>query len=212
MAPTTISQEDYDSWVTPREAWNILIGEYGKYAKSMIVSRLQSGDVRGAALSVGDKNRAPHLRTPLSLVALEVWQKAGSQVMDSKVWATGDLYVEYYDDTYTRATSLSFFGVKFEPAAIRALLTKTLTQSGHPTILPESQVDPLPADKGPAVSEAHLTAWYEVYKQAYRGNDDTLPRALESARGMFPGKFVSRDRVRALCAGRTSGRKPKLSN
>jgi hypothetical protein len=64
-----------------------------------------------------------------------------------------------------------------------------------------------PEAKAPSVSDQLLKEWYELYQKAYQGSADTLQKALESARGMFPGKFVSRDRVRKLCEGRKRGRK-----
>ncbi len=53
--------------------------------------------------------------------------------------------------------------------------------------------------RGPPVSPDALKAWFDVYQKVY-GNTpaDTLDNALKSARGMFPGKFVARDRIRDL--------------
>jgi hypothetical protein len=63
-------------------------------------------------------------------------------------------------------------------------------------------------EKGPPVSEQHLKAWFDLYKQVYQGAADTEANALKSAAGMFPGKLVSRDRVRALRGAQKRGRKP----
>ena len=66
-------------------------------------------------------------------------------------------------------------------------------------------------ERGSPVSKTDLEAWAAVYKQAYGGKpEDTLTNALASAKGMFPGKFVSREKVRALVGGdRKTGRKPR---
>jgi hypothetical protein len=72
----------------------------------------------------------------------------------------------------------------------------------------EVETERPPELRGPRVSDTHLKAWHVLYQQAYGGGqEDTLATAYKSAVGMFPGKFVSRDRVRELCAGRKIGRK-----
>lgn len=55
-----------------------------------------------------------------------------------------------------------------------------------------------PETKGPSVSPAHLQAWFNLYREVYKGKDDTEPNAIASAQGMFPGKSVSRQRIRDL--------------
>jgi len=62
--------------------------------------------------------------------------------------------------------------------------------------------------KGPRVTDGELRAWYDVYRRFYTGALDTQDNAYASAKGMFPGKFVARDRVRALFPARKAGRKP----
>jgi hypothetical protein len=76
---------------------------------------------------------------------------------------------------------------------------------------PETTPEAEDEDRGPPVSEELLKQWYAVYRRAYYGANDTLANAIKSARGMFPGKFVSRDRIRKIAGGRVRGRKPGSS-
>jgi hypothetical protein len=78
---------------------------------------------------------------------------------------------------------------------------------GGPSEMPKVE-EAEPEQTGPPVAQIHLKAWYDLYRQAYSGSADTEATALKSARGMFPGKSVSRDRVRALRGSQKRGRKP----
>jgi hypothetical protein len=95
---------------------------------------------------------------------------------------------------------IGHFDVRFEPNAVRAIIGPVAKQAS-------AVADVEPAEKGPSVSDVHLKAWFEVYRQAYTGASDTEANAVASARGMFPGKSVSRDKVRDLRGEQKRGRK-----
>lgn len=139
-----------------------------------------------------------------------------------------------------------FFGIRFDPVAVRTLLPHlprkgligTIVAGATPKAAPgkhapeamshdealqsygHSALPPQPAgaavshskdQKGPPVSAAALKAWFVAYQAAFTGADDTEARALESARGCFPGKSVSRDAVRDLRGEQKRGPKAKTA-
>jgi hypothetical protein len=99
--------------------------------------------------------------------------------------------------------------VRFDPDGVHDII-KNLTPP--PALPPTEEATPAtepeePPEKGPPVSPELLKAWFEVYRRAYIGAADTEANAVASARGMFPGKSVSRERVRELRGAQKRGRK-----
>jgi hypothetical protein len=117
-------------------------------------------------------------------------------------WATGDLVYTHRFGIYEEVT-FRHFDVRFEPESVYAIINRT---PGEP-VAPDPEDSEIIA-KGVPVSRTHLEAWYELYRQAYRGADDTEDTALKSAKGMFPGKAVSREKIRELRGPQKRGRKP----
>jgi hypothetical protein len=122
----------------------------------------------------------------------------------SSFWTTGDLVYTYRRDIYDEVT-FRHFDVRFEPEGVNAIIGSAAPDIAPTPDLPEANE---PTERGPPVSEAHLQAWYEVYRQVYQGAADTEDTAVRSARGMFPGKSVSRDKIRKLRGAQKRGRKP----
>ena len=120
-----------------------------------------------------------------------------------------ELYISNIDGRYNSG-HIAYFGVRFEPEGVRELLASAPKKSATG---PEQQEpeDEDQGQKGPPVSETHLRQWYALYRSVYHGPGDTMEMALRSARGMFPGKFVSRDAIRKLAGGRTRGRKQRAT-
>jgi hypothetical protein len=121
------------------------------------------------------------------------------------LWITGEL-------TYRRRefgseyTTVRHYNVRFKPQGVHDIV-KSVSQTDATELASRTDVDPEP--KGPRVSDAHLQAWFEFYKKVHTEAEDTEDRALESARLNFPGKSVSRDRVRALRGSLRRGPKRK---
>jgi hypothetical protein len=146
-------------------------------------------------------------------------------VAELAFWQTGDITFEWEERASFSAVTIKYFGVRFDPKGIADMIEsagvdKPKRPSGGP---PPPSLDflsafsrpeqPTPADvdaeqKGPPVAPEHLRAWYELYRRVYTGAADTEATALASARGMFPGKSVSRDRIRELRGTQKRGRKP----
>lgn len=141
----------------------------------------------------------------------------------STFWLTGDIntYLPHQSGAYGyQKIPIALFGVRFDPDGIKELLPEKLPvrQTGSTSPIPQP-IDPPPdpapvieetpeVSRGPAVSDALLKEWYALYQRAYTGAADTEATAIKSAQGMFPGKHVARQRVRALRGEQRRGRKP----
>jgi hypothetical protein len=198
-----VSKEQFDNWLTPKRAVEILDSVFGHGSNSFIskhtlLERLRGGKIRAAA---EESKRSDQINgEKLYEIPREDWH----QVSETSIfWTAGD-FTFRIADTSSRFHDVRHFDVRFDADAVRAIVAQQ-----QPAEDPQSATEDAP--KGPPVSEENLKAWYAVYRRAYQGSEDTLDNALKSARGMFPGKFVSRDRVRDLAGGRIRGRKPSGS-
>ncbi|HXQ42690.1 MAG TPA: hypothetical protein VN821_15575 [Candidatus Udaeobacter sp.] len=198
--------DEFAKWLTPRDALHLLHHLSDSDAKLAIFNRLQHGLVQSAAKTAKFQNKTANIMR----IANGTWRHAESGILVSSLWKTADITIDVPDQKSGYAHTyipLALFGVRFDSSGLVELLPphdQRLTENKLPREEPE------PADeepKGPPVSSAHLEQWYRLYEQAYQGADDTEANALVSARGMFPGKSVSRDRVRELRGSRRHGRK-----
>lgn len=199
-----LTPAEFDQWMVPKDASDTLDYMTGWDARSAIVARLQNGLLLAVARTVIFRNK----RADFFPVETSDWESVSSQFPHSPFWLSGDLQTTIRDD-YGNSEDISFFGVRFDPAGMQAILdgapgrrslASTASQIGP------SQTDP--EETGPPVSATDLRVWLEAYTEVYGGKpEDTVPFAWESAKGMFPNKSVSRQKVRDLLAGRKPGPK-----
>jgi hypothetical protein len=206
MPPRAPTAEDIADWLRPQEALTILDAAFvGKTdtSKHLLIERLKSGVIQGAAESstwTGAKIEA----TTAFYIPYDHWRYYKPAL---GFWDSGDIQFHlghYKGSIYD--ISVWYHAVKFHPEAIDALAAIGRNRAKGASS-PTSENETEPEQKGPPVSEEDLKQWYAVYRRTYQGADDTMANALKSARGMFPGKFVSRERVRVLAGGRRPGRK-----
>jgi hypothetical protein len=206
MPPSEPTADDLIAdWLSPRQAVEILDAAYPPRAhvsKQVLLERLRVGMVQAVAgHSVFDGGR--QTREVFYKIPSDDWGKIDTADI---LWITGEL-------TYRRRefgsehTTVRHYNVRFEPQGVHAII-KSASKTAEPELASTAEMEP--ESKGPPVSDDHLKAWFELYRRAYTGPADTMANALKSARGMFPGKFVSRDRVRDLAGGRTPGRKSDI--
>lgn len=125
----------------------------------------------------------------------------------NNVWVTGDLVYSRRNYGTADRVTIRHFNVRFEPQGVYAIIGTNLTKATAKQAPTDRQPDL--EQKGPRVSDAHLQAWFEFYKKVHSDAEDTEDRALASARTNFPGKAVSRERVRELRGSRRRGPKKK---
>ena len=182
--------------MTPKQAAQLLTEAFGEdyTAKHTLLERIRGGMVKAVARYSTRNGRSD--RIELTEIPPDHWQHVDTADI---FWTTGDL--TYRMREYGSFDMMAFrqFDVRFEPEAVRAIVGSAL-KSSDDTTAEETQ-------KGLPVSDAHLKAWYALFRQTHQGSADTLENAYKSAAGMFPGKFVSRQKVRDLAGGRKRGRK-----
>jgi hypothetical protein len=229
MADDALTAADYVKWLTPLEALaaaHQAVGESN--ASSAIWERLRGGMIRSVA------KYATTTLTAQSPQGVQAWfpipggyWQHYQQAASANFWETGDarFHIPSPSDRILSRT-VRCVGIRLNPVDIFETLPPprqwpTQAEPGSPQIVSppasraESEAPRPPPGNGPTVSERPrvpdpvLRDWYELYRRAYPGAEDTEATALKSAFGMFPGKSVSRGRVRELRGPQKIGRKPR---
>jgi hypothetical protein len=196
-------------WLTPRQAVAILDAAFDQrpaISKAALLQCLRGKQVDAMSFTthVAPDNRAEYATNNYKIPP-EDWDKVD---WNDTFFATGILVYRKREHGRSDYETIRHFNVKFNPEQVKRVAAPHQTMQAATTA--QSLEDDTLASKGPPVSPAHLKAWYEVFQKVYGGSaEDTLDNALKSARGMFPGRFVSRDRVRDLAGGRSPGRKAR---
>jgi len=194
----TVSQGQFDDWLTPREAVRLLEPAYGTgsdsyIAKHTLLENVRAGLVRAVARDSSEAGKKAQLA--------DVKPNHFHAVAENHIfWVNG--LVSYRAGSYSEDNEYRFFDVRFDPESVRKIVgsVKADAPAGAP----------LQAEPGPAVSDAALEAWYETYKANYP--DNSLDHAWASARGMFHDKTVTRIRVSKLRGPREMGRPKALDD
>src|ERR1700733_2153234 len=189
-----------------------------------IIGRLKAGLGQASFAHAAWENtggfRAP--RFEHNLIPRHMWKHYQDEVASRYVWETGDLRLalgRFFEATSApSSTVVTFFGVKIERQVIDEIIANApprkrsvwIKPPATPPAIPRAPEPDVP-QKGPSVASDHLKAWFDLYQRVYIGAEDTEEIALTSARGMFPGKSVSRDRVRELRGAQKRGRKASES-
>jgi hypothetical protein len=204
-----IAAEDTSNWVTPSAALALTTPILtDSFAGRSILDALKAGWIRSVAARYSWEIRD---KDPKKWENAEIPSRFWGHLTTGDLWTTGNArFFLGKVDGHAGAVTVSCFGIRFEPKGVHDLISGApnpgVPVATHSTPLPLNELAP-EEPKGPPVSETHLQAWFKLYGEVFSGPDDTLANALKSARGMFPSKFVSRDRVRKLCEGRKRGRK-----
>jgi hypothetical protein len=192
-------QDDkYADWLTPAQAVDLLSAAFGNdsqnyHAKQTLLDALRSGIVISVAQIAVDKWKSG--ATGYEPIPKRHWDELGT---DSSHWTTTHVTYKYPDgSTMSGWSSVSRFGVRFDPAGVRTLLPPSNQASLADT----------KTDSRKSVSKSNLEAWYELYSRLYPESLNTEPHAVKSAQGMFHDKAVSRDAVREVRGSHKPGPK-----
>ncbi len=218
QAEREISAEELASWWTPSEALayaKTCVGDNAAAANA-IWQRLVGGLIETIATtsSATAQYKAPIPNWKPELIPRRFWKSFSKTGSD--FWGAGD--ARFFLRGSGTSTVYQCFGIKLNPADVRETLPpqrpppkriwiKKSTGPEKPTAETPKVEESEPEQRGPPVSAEHLKAWFDLYQHVYSGPTDTEANALASARGMFPGKSVSRDRIRALRGNQKRGRK-----
>jgi hypothetical protein len=207
MEQRALTAKDIADWLTPSQAVEILDAAFNvssHLSKKTLLNRLAGGMVIAASAHTVIEDSHPARRILYDLIPSEDWNEIDT--LDS-FWITGDLAYHRRSYGISGEKLVRHYGVKFEPLGVRAIIPSGAEEP--PAMEQQASAEPEPEPKGPRVSDAHLQAWFEFYKKVHSEAEDTEDRALESARKNFPGKSVSRDRVRSLRGTQRRGPKRK---
>ena len=214
MPPGDLTAEDMADWLTPGQAVKILDAAFQKsyLSKQALLGRLAGGMAEAASEQTVKNDSAGHSsRALFQKIPAEDWRRI--QTTDT-CWTTGDLIFRRRSSSGVGEETVSHYAVRFEPQGVRSMIRntgkntdKSAKEPPAETPSPDAPVPEPPEPKGPPVSSAHLQAWFEFYQKI--GGDMREERALESARLNFPGKSITRKRIRDLLGPRPIGR-PRL--
>ena len=129
----------------------------------------------------------------------------------SDLWGPGDATFYFLSNKmgYGSGTWFLFVGIKFNPNNIHSTLPLPSAETPAPgkrDDLSEGESE----QRGPRVSDAHLAAWFDLWRKVYQGTPlDIEDIAVASARGMFQGKSVTRQQVRDLRGTQKEGTEAK---
>lgn len=216
----SISEEEYSRWYTPKRAVEFVATHTDwNTAHRAILKRAESGKIRVHAEDIrwerASRTGIYRKFSPVPDAILKAWaeQDHHSYLL---FWSNGDGEIDLKSNPHALTISWKLFGIRFDPtglaqlAGIDAPTPLVTTKLEEPQKLPVVDVGlemEEPPQKGPPPSPKALAAWYEAYKLAYPNTADTEAKALESARGCFPDKTVSRESVRALRGAQKRGPK-----
>jgi hypothetical protein len=227
--------EDIATWYSPSAACRYAeTCMDARKASDAIRQLLIAGmiEVVATSSSMTPSDRGPITDTKPIIIPNRFWKSMSATGTD--LW--NGAYARFWIANSDGGTTYQFFGIKLNPHDVQSNLppprppdaivvkaTPAVTVS-YPSDMPiapaalaaaspaEQATSDVPdndvANKGPPVAPDHLKAWFDLYRRVYSGSSDTEANALVSARGMFPGKSVSRDSVRALRGAQKRGRKP----
>jgi hypothetical protein len=218
--------EEFAAWMTPGDALarlsEILRSQHRTAAA--LVERLKGGMIKSAARSSSWEGRnGTQEEQRIVLIPAHYWLELQSPNGAELIWQTGDVrffLARRLAATHPNLVGVRYYGVRFDPVGVKAWLADLPAPVRHkwtrPKPEPEPSVpSPVPAtdeagaSKEPPVSEDLLRDWYVLYRKAYTGAQDTEDNALKSALGTFPGKSVTRKRIRNLRGTQKVGRKPR---
>jgi hypothetical protein len=214
-------EPEENAWYTPSQARAYAEGCVGSRASNAILQLLASGLVQAQSTSSSTttEGRAPIAQTGPSPIPKRLWKFVSDAETD--LWSGGTARFRVGKGADGPA-EFRHFGIKLSKNDIHRNLPRPppprawIEKPAEPEkpVEPEKQTapgrveDPEPEQRGPPVSPDHLTAWFDLYRKAYSGSvADTEANALASARGMFPGRSVPRDRIRELRGSQKRGRK-----
>ncbi len=206
MPPRDLTAEDIADWLTPGQAVKLLDAVFQKsyLSKQALLGRLVGGLAEAASgQTVKSESAGRSSRDLFQKIPAEDWRRI--QTTDT-CWITGDLIFRRRSAFGTGDETISHYAVRFEPQGVRSMIGDTGKPAKEPPA--EAPSPGPPEQRKPPVSPAHLQAWFEFYQRI--GGDMREERALESARLNFPGRSVTRKRVRDLLGPRPIGR-PRMS-
>jgi hypothetical protein len=177
---TSITVEELAIWLTPREALSLASQVFANDAQKAIWGRLNGGVIRAAASNSSratPPNAEPALTSTPTIIPARYWGHYSSSTSPD-FWQTGDARF-FFGTRRPRvefSTVIRCFGIRLDPASIRALLPAMVAKPQNP--LPASSPLPnaatnvaRPVNKGGRPrKEWWDDLWVEICRQIYTGD------------------------------------------
>jgi hypothetical protein len=202
-----ITADQFSVWLTPPSAVKELHHLEPSSGRITLIQALQYGQIRAAAKTAVVTIRGRNNEIDFLSIPTDWWRNLGAGAL---FWSNGQIIFSSLTISNSYDCVAALFDVRFDPEQVRSLLPPSLSFPVHPKMIQVETAEESKKD-APPVSAVLLNEWYVLYCKTCSEADDTEERALKSARGMFPDKLVSRERVRNLRGARQRGRKPKPS-
>jgi hypothetical protein len=218
--PKRQKAERYKGWLTPKRAIETLKPAYDyAFAKTDLYAKLKAGLLVSYAAKIYGANdyEVTHVE-----ISASVWREVDSlRLVGCHFWETGNFITEIHvGNMGISLDGINYIGVRFDPEGIKAILDEHGISSTSPIAeMPTQEIasdqssppaNAVPKETRPKAEPAHLKAWFDAYQSVYSETDlNTLDFAWESAKGMFPDKWVIRDRVHEMFSDRKPGPRKK---
>ena len=186
QASDSLSPEEYEAWLKPRDALAIaeeFCGSHEDAVATDLKNRVLRGEIKAAIQQASPVDASPGVTADRTI-----------RVLTPEHWAT-------HTTDFWGATVVLTIGVNGGPAVIAQCIGLRFCASDVREQFPvkaQPEATPAPPDevsdpKLPDVSTADLAKWAALFAEVYPGATQAV--AVESARGFFQGKNVSRNRV-----------------
>lgn len=203
-AHVAISEEGFAHLLTPRAALAELADMGRNNAIEAINERAAEGLIRVAAKTITGRRNYRPFDCERGWVDPEAWGNANAH-WNHPFWSKAQIETEVRGtSSRTIRDKLHLFGVRFDPKGIEDLKLDAGLIDGPKAEAEAPTKEPRTRHGMPGLHDDLLEAWCDLFAKAYPNG--TKAQAEASARGMFPGKSVDRDKVRELIAKRGIGK------
>lgn len=147
----TIALEQFKTWLTPHEALEIATEAFADEgtAKNAILEWLRGGQIHAAANSSAWEFPLRSRQTDLVLLDPDHWTHIASQSSLSDFWVTAQIrfYHGYYAPLKISDVTIRFYGIRLDPAGVRAMVANAPAKPLKPSTPPAS-AEPSALNKG----------------------------------------------------------------
>ena len=204
-----ITADELAKWMLPKAALDLTEAAMGSRhrAADAIVKRLVGGLIPTAvALAVQKDFGRETSRLPNHKIPHAHWSHLSGYPQDQDFWSSADAELWHSNNRL-----VLYYGLRFEPDSVKNWIASLGSESRVSAQAAPALSSPKigPDQLAPALPQALLKAWFDLFKRTYKDTEITEAKAMQSVLGMFPDHSVTRKRVRALLPERRRGRPVK---
>lgn len=224
MADDTFSLEEIKRWHTPKQVLDLLPDNLRPGLKrEEIAHRMQAGTIRVGALRMKTEAEEHH-GVIINPVAWAKWAFLAQDGSADGFWEGASFHKFMPSGQgFAEPHLIQFFGVRLHSGDIATMFAElglSVSATSPPGLLAAAldafqspPVAPYPASTAPkpALSDAHLRAWWAFYVAVTTQASETEENAIAHVARCFPSHSVSRPRIRQLRGKGKRGPKPQVA-